>query len=146
MPDSSCSEGSVLIRAPALHQPFPPWCLWWWCVQRSMQRKVTGASLLPSSISFSFYKWDGREIAEHLLIPLCSAGPGDRRERHLHFTPFTLPQQGANDEKQWDSSSAEVFWWGGEGRGKWSIGQGLGGVPRSRLAVFSPKKLSPSQM
>lgn len=81
-------------------------------------------------------------IAEHLLIPLYSAGPGDPRERqHLHSTPFALPQQGASDEKQQDSFSVEVFC--GEGDDPLAKGS----VVYSGAGwLFILQKLSPSQM
>lgn len=89
---------------PVLSTIPPPRWLWWWCVQRSMRRKVTRASLLPSSISFSFYKWDGGGggIAEHLLVPLYRPR-GPQRKTTSPFHSFALPQQGASDEKQQDS-------------------------------------------
>lgn len=76
----------------------------------SMQRK--SPSLSPLFLHLIFFLqmgWGG--IAEHLLISLCSAGPGNTEKDTISF--YSLPphpQQGASDERQLDRSSVEVFW------------------------------------
>lgn len=84
----------------------------------------------------------GGEIAEHLLVPLYSAGPGDPRERrYLHSTRFALPQQGARAEKQQDGYSVEVF-----------CGEGVDPLAKGSVMylgagwLFILQKLSPSRM
>lgn len=109
----------------------------------AINAKESNVSISPPFLHLIFFLQMGwGEIAEHLLVPLYSAGPGDHRERqHLHSSPFTLPQRGASDEKQQDSYSVEVFC--GEGNDPLTEGSVvyLGAGWR-----FILQKLSPSQM